>query len=64
MAAIITPYMPLIGLIGTMLLAAPIVSDYRYIFALYLVIPFLPQLYALSRAYAADADKGGTSQIR
>ena len=63
-AAIITPYMPLIGLIGTMLLAAPIVSDYRYIFALYLVIPFLPQLYALSRAYAADADKGGTSQIR
>ena len=54
MAAIITPYMPLIGLIGTMLLAAPIVSDYRYIFALYLVIPFLPQLYALSRAYAAD----------
>ena len=62
--AIITPYMPLIGLFGTMLIAAPIVSDYRYIFALYLVIPFLPQLYALSRAYAADADKGGTSQIR
>ena len=63
-ATIITPYMPLIGLFGTMLIAAPIVSDYRYIFALYLVIPFLPQLYALSRADAADAGEGAASRSR
>ena len=47
-SAAITPYVPLLGLFVTMLIAAPIVSDYRYIFALYLVIPFLPQLFLLS----------------
>lgn len=46
---ILTPYIPLIGLIGTLLIAAPIVSDYRYILALYLVIPFLPQFVSLAR---------------
>lgn len=48
-AIAITPYIPLLGLIGTLLIAAPIVSDYRYIFALYLVLPFLPQILALCR---------------
>lgn len=45
----LTPYIPALGLLGTLLIAAPIVSDYRYIFALYLVIPFLPQIVALGR---------------
>ena len=45
---IAAPYMPLIGLLATMLLAAPIVGDYRYIFSMYLVLPFLPQLYVLA----------------
>lgn len=47
---ILTPFIPLIGLIGTLLIAAPIVSDYRYIFVLYLVIPFLPQFVSLARS--------------
>ena len=56
----LTPYIPLIGLIGTLLIAAPIVNDYRYIFALYLMIPFLPQFVSLAR----DATEGVWSEQR
>ena len=60
--AVITPYVPLLGLFVTMLIAAPIVSDYRYIFALYLVIPFLPQLFLLSTR--DEPSKGESSKRR
>ncbi len=43
--SVIAPFIPLIGLMGTLFVAAPIVNDYRYIFVLYLIIPFLPQIH-------------------
>ncbi len=45
---ITAPYVPLIGLFVTMLIAAPIIGDYRYFLGLYMVLPFLPQLYVLA----------------
>ena len=58
-AIALTPYVPLLGLFGTLLIAAPIVSDYRYIFALYLVLPFLPQIFALCRKRTSTEESKG-----
>lgn len=46
---------PMLALYGTLLLAAPIVDDYRYVLPLYLVLPFLP--YLVFRAARQRADR-------
>lgn len=37
-------FVPAFALFATLLIAAPIVSDYRYVLSLYLILPFLPVL--------------------
>lgn len=63
-AGIITPYIPLIGLLITLLISAPIRSEFRYVFGLYLVLPFLPQLYILGCTAAEDSTTTSTKPPR